>query len=171
MRRILGSRSCGETFCQRHIDGRRGLRGEIEFDANAGRKLNAFQHAGEGGLVWRERTAIIAGGALEDEQKAAGAAVEFIKGALVGESRIGMIDPCQSLPRGGARANDDGLGVAAAGRERLYRDAVIGRADQPFERRAFENGLNDPAPIFACCRWKIGRQGQVFRIGHRRKMP
>ena len=109
-------------------------------------KLNAFQHAGEGGLVWRERIAIIAGGALEDERKPAGAAVEFIKGALVRESRIGMVDPCQSLPRGGARRMMTGS-ASPRRRERLYGDAVVGRADQAFERRAFEHRLNDPAPI------------------------
>ena len=83
--------------------------------------------------------------------------------------RIGMVDARHHLPGRPARGRRS-AGAARARVERLDRDAVIGRGDEPLlERRALQHALHELQPLVARGRRKFGGEREI--VGHRPKMP
>ena len=154
---------------QHRIDDGACLWREIKLERGAGTEVETFEHARHRGLACRQSEAIFADRAGKDERQAAGAGIELAQRNFVAKRRVGMIDPRQYLPCGGAGMRHDRPGVGAPLRQRRDGKAVIGGADQTFERRAFEHLIDKAAPFFRSGRREIGGEQQVFGVSHAAK--
>lgn len=83
----------------------------------------------------------------EYEHQAACAVFQILARLSVGGGRVGVVDTLQECPRCAARASGDGGCRSRRRIERLDGQPIIGPAFKPFERRAFENGVDELAPI------------------------
>src|SRR6202020_127646 len=91
--------------------------------------------------------------------KSAGAVFQFVDRQRIGSRRIRMIDPLHDLPgRGGSPAGDR-RNTSGATIDRLDRQSVVGFADKPLERGAFQDTIDQLAPILVSGRRKIRSQG------------
>ena len=149
------------------------LRRQIELDRHAGIEVNAVEHARECGGRRVEAETAGARSAGEHQEEAGRAIFEVRERLGIGRRRIGMIDPLHQCPRCLRRASRHRRRGRCALVQRRDGWAVIRRAEQPLERRAFERGIDQLAPLLAGRGREIGGERRGFGLGvhHRRKMP
>ena len=114
-----------------------GGRTEIELDPDACIEMDAIEDRGDGLLGRRQRIAVVADSALEDEADPVRTITQVIEDLRVGGLRIGQVDPLHDRP-GRGRPAGDALSALRARVERLDGNAVIALRSEGGERRVLQ---------------------------------
>ena len=113
------------------------LRTEFKFDRYAGVDEDALESLLDRFRRRLQPKRICAVCARKNQRQPAGPVLQVMHGLRVGLRCVRMIDPLHDLPRPARRPPRDGCRAPRARIDRLDRQAIIGLADQLFERRAF----------------------------------
>ncbi len=90
------------------------------------------------------------------------AILEIMQRLRIGLRGIRMIDPLHDLPGCGGSAPGNGRSTLGAAIDRIDPDAVIGLADQLFERRALQHAVDELLPVILGGRRKVRGQPHII---------
>ena len=145
-------------------------RADIQVKRNAGRQVDAVEHAREHRCRWFEPKTVGTDGVGKNQNESGGAVFKIGQRLRIGRGRIGMIDTLQDGPGPARSAAGDNMRRRVARIERFDGQAVMGLGLELRERRAFEHGVDQLAPVGFGCGCKIG-QRKRFGRRHGCKMP